>query len=214
MNEKKTKEEIQNQKSNDREKTKDIEKEKDSKQSESKDIELQELKNEIEILKEELQEAEKQNEEYQDRIIHLQADFENYKKRKRKEQEERLRKERERIIKDFIPIYDNLTRAIKSYEENNNKDSFVEGIESIYAQFDDLLNKKEIKPLNAEGEKFDPSKHEALMKVESDQYEHNEIVEEFERGYSYKNRILKPSKVKVNIKTDPETNGEEENNEE
>lgn len=198
------------------EETEEIEKDQEEKtedekvkgETERKEEREDELREQLETLKEKLSEAEEEKEDYRDRLLRLQADLENFKKRQKKKKREQLRKEREGIIRDFIPIYDNLTRAIKDYEENEDQETFIEGIEKIYTQFSELLNKKNIEPMEATGEKFDPSKHEALMKVESDEYEDNEIVEEFERGYSYGDRVLKPSKVKVNVK--PNSNGGKE----
>ncbi len=181
-----------------------------SQDKDQQEKEREELVEEIEGLKEELKEVKEEKEEYHDRLLHLQADFENYKKRQREKTEARLRKEREKLIEEFIPIYDNLTRALKSHEENEEEKSLIEGIEKIYAQFDELLDKKEIEPMDAEGEKFDPSKHEALMKIESDEYEDNEVIEEFEKGYYYEGQVLKPSKVKVNVKSDTKDRNEDE----
>jgi molecular chaperone GrpE len=164
----------------------------------------------IEELKEELKKKENTIQELKDRVRHLKADFDNYKKRQSTQKEEQVTKEKGELIKDLVPLYDNLDRAFKSFEKNDDKDSFVEGVEKIYAQFAEFLEKRDIEPIIAEGEQFDPNKHQALMKVESDEHEHNEITEEFERGYKYKNRVLKPSKVKVNI--NPSDSGGNEDN--
>ena len=163
----------------------------------------------IETLKEELKGKEEKIQELEDRVRHLKADFDNYKKRQSSKKREQVNKEKGELVKALVPLYDNLDRAFKSFEKNNDKDSFVEGVEKIYAQFSEFLEKRDIEPIRAEGEKFDPNKHEALMRVESDDHEHNEITEEFERGYMFKGDVLKPSKVKVNIKpSDSEENGD------
>ena len=163
----------------------------------------------IEDLEAELEEKEATIQELKDRVRHLKADFDNYKKRQSDKKNEQVTKEKGELVKDLVPLYDNLDRAFKSFEKNNDKDSFVEGVEKIYAQFAEFLEKRDIEPIQAEGEKFDPNKHEALMRVESDDHEHNEITEEFERGYMYKGNVLKPSKVKVNIKpSNSEGNGD------
>ncbi len=154
----------------------------------------------VEELEEKLKEKEERIQELKDRVRHLKADFDNYKKRQTSKKEEQVTKEKGELIKDLVPLYDNLDRAFKSFEKNDDKDSFVEGGEKIYAQFAEFLEKRDIEPIKAEGEKFDPNKHQALMRVESDGHQHNEITEEFERGYTYKDKVLKPSKVKVNIK--------------
>ena len=177
---------------------KETEADKDIKEEEEEIEEKNDVK-EREELQREIEEKDQKIENLIDKIQRLQADFENYKKRQRKGRSEQINKEKAKLISDFLPIYDNLTRAFKNFDNNNDKESFIEGIEKIYAQFDDLLSKKEIRPIEAEGDKFDPKIHDALMKVESENHEHNEVVEEFERGYFLGDEILKPSKVKVNI---------------
>lgn len=159
----------------------------------------QEETEEIAKLAEKLEDKDKKIEELKSRIQHLQADFENYKRRHRQETEEKKLEGMGEVIMDIVPAYDNLDRAFQSFERNDDAESFIEGVEKIYAQFSDVLNKRDVEPIEAEGEKFDPKKHQALMKVESDDDEHNVITEEFERGYKFKGKVLKPSKVKVNL---------------
>lgn len=179
--------------------------------SKTKESKQEESPDRIEELEEELEEKQETIQDLKDRIRHLKADFENYKKRQGKKTEEKVKKAKGNLITEVVPIYDNLDRAFKSFEKNDDKESFIEGIEKIYAQFDEFLSKLDVELIKTEGEKFDPNKHEALMRVESDKHEHNEITEEFERGYRYKNEILKPSKVKVNINPSP-NEGETNNN--
>ncbi|MFB6290816.1 MAG: nucleotide exchange factor GrpE [Candidatus Bipolaricaulia bacterium] len=164
----------------------------------------------IEELEEKVEEKEETIKELKDRIRHLKADFDNYKKRQTSKKDAQVNKEKGELIKDLVPLYDNLDRAFKSFEKNDDKESFVEGVEKIYAQFAEFLDKRDIEPIETEGKKFDPKKHQALMRVESDEHQHNEITEEFERGYTYKGKVLKPSKVKVNIKPS-ESEGNEDN---
>jgi len=158
-------------------------------------------------LKVSLAEKEEEIRSFVDRLKRLQAEFENYKKRMQREtgsMEERIS---DREILDFLPLYDNMERAFTSYSGNNDVASFVEGVERIFAQFDQLLKQKGVSPIEALGERFDPARHEALLSVESDGGE-NVILEEFERGYLRNGRLLRPSKVKVNKgkrKTEEET---------
>ncbi|MCR4404966.1 MAG: nucleotide exchange factor GrpE [Candidatus Acetothermia bacterium] len=141
-------------------------------------------------------EARPRVEEYIDRLKHLQADFENYKKRVARERAEFERLVEDRVILKFIPVYDNLERAFRSFNRNNDKDSFIEGLEQVFAQFRALLEKEGVEPIEALGRPFDPAFHEALFVVESD-HEPNTILEEFERGYLRWGRVLRPSRVKV-----------------
>lgn len=156
----------------------------------------------VERLKDEVEEKEETIKELRKRIQHLQADFENYKKRQKKETKQAKYEAAGDVILDIVTVYDNLDRAFKSFEKNDDTESFIEGIERIYAQFTEILSKRDVEPIEAEGEKFDPKKHQALMKVEVDDEGHNTITEEFERGYTYKGNVLKPSKVKVNLNPD------------
>lgn len=160
---------------------------------------LEEYKQRIQQLKDELDAKQTRIEELEDHLKQLQADFENYKRRQKETQKDELERKQQEVIRQFIPIYDNLDRAFKAYNNNGDRDSFIEGIERIYAQFDEVLSKNDIQPIDAVGQQFDPQLHEALMRVESEEHEHNEILEEFERGYTHAGEVMKPSKVKVNI---------------
>jgi molecular chaperone GrpE len=141
-------------------------------------------------------EVQAQVEEYINRIKHLQADFENYKKRVARERAEFERLVEDRTLLKFIPIYDSLERAFRSFSRNNDRDSFIEGLEQIFAQFLSLLEREGVEPLEALGQQFDPAFHEALFTAES-AGESNIILEEFERGYLRWGRVLRPSRVKV-----------------
>ena len=149
---------------------------------------------------------------YIDRLKRLQAEFENYKKRVLRDMASLEARVSDREILDFLPLYDNLERAFASYNGNNDVQSFIEGVERIFGQFDQILKQKGITPIEAVGNLFDPAKHEALLSVESDK-EKNVILEEFERGYMRHGRVLRPSKVKVSKgkkETKEEKNGGED----
>lgn len=161
------------------------------------------LSREIAELKEQLQAT-------IDRLKHLQADFENYKKRVAREREEFARLIEDRFLLKILPIYDNLERAFRSYNHNNDVDSFIEGMERIFAQINDFLDSEGVRPIEAVGKPFDPLLHEALLSIESGERP-NIVLEEFERGYLRAERVLRPSRVKVSRKrpTLPsETSGE------
>lgn len=133
---------------------------------------------------------------YVDRLQHLQAEFENYKKRVLRDMGQLEERIVDREILDFIPLYDNLQRAFANYSDETDAASFVAGVEKIFAQFDQILKSKGVTPIPAEGKVFNPTKHEALLSVESSE-EKNTILEEFERGYERNGRVLRPCKVKV-----------------
>lgn len=133
---------------------------------------------------------------YVDRLQRMQAEFENYKKRMLREMAQIEERIIDREILDFIPLYDNLQRAFANYSDETDAASFVAGVEKIFAQFDQILKGKGVTAIPSEGEMFDPTKHEALLSVESSE-EKNTILEEFERGYERNGRVLRPCKVKV-----------------
>ncbi|MBI3660489.1 nucleotide exchange factor GrpE [Candidatus Acetothermia bacterium] len=154
---------------------------------------------ELDELRTQLDAKEKQLKEYLDRLRRSQADFENYKKRIQKEQEQFLLIMEDRLISEFLPLYDNLERAFRSYNHNKDKESFIEGIERIFAQFHSFMETRGVHLINALGEIFDPAKHEALITVETTE-SGGKVLEEFERGFTREGRVIRPSKVKVSKK--------------
>ena len=161
--------------------------------------EVQEQEREQDQERERLQarvaELEAQVGEYLDRLQHLQADFENYKKRVAREWEERQQAIEDGIILAFIPIYDNLERAFASLDHQN-KEAFIEGIKRIRDQFQQILEKLEVERIAAAGARFDPAFHEAVLRVE-EEGEPNIVVQELEPGYLRAGRLLRPSLVAV-----------------
>jgi molecular chaperone GrpE len=153
----------------------------------------------IDALKLQLETQEKQLKEYLDRLRRAQADFENYKKRIQKEQEHLALLLEDRLISDFLPLYDNLERAFRSYNSNQDKDSFIEGTERIFAQFHSFVESRGVQAIRALGEAFDPALHDALITVESTE-SGGKVLEEFERGFMRHGRVIRPSKVKVSKK--------------
>jgi molecular chaperone GrpE len=131
-----------------------------------------------------------------DRLQRLQAEFENYKKRILREMTSVEERAIDQTILDFLPLFDNLERAFASFTGNNDAQSFIDGVERIFAQFDQILKQKTVTPIEAIGSYFDPAKHEALLSVPSNK-EKDLVLEEFERGYIRNGRVLRPSKVKV-----------------
>ena len=141
-------------------------------------------------------ELEKKDEEIQEYIAHLQrlqADFENFKKITDKRNKDLIKFANEDIIKDFLDCYEDFGRAL----EIENDDDLKEGVELIYNKFKDILTKEGIEEIPTKGEKFDLNKHEAMMVQKSDDVENDYIIEELMKGYMYKDKVLKYSKVIV-----------------
>ncbi|MBN2514727.1 MAG: nucleotide exchange factor GrpE [Deltaproteobacteria bacterium] len=133
-----------------------------------------------------------------DKFLRASAELENYKKRAVKELADAINYGNEKIIKDLLPIIDSLERALDHAIANSEDfDTFVEGLKLIYEKFLKTLEKYGVEKIDAVGIDFDPNFHEAMLQVESEDYEDNKIVEEFERGYLLNGRLLRPVKAAV-----------------
>lgn len=152
------------------------------------------LKNEeLEQVKEDLEKQEAETQEYISLSQRLQADFENFKKITERQNKEIIKFANENVIKDFLDCYEDFSRAL----ETDNNDNLRDGVELIYNKFKDILTKEGVEEIPAKGEKFDLNKHEALMVQESDDVENGYIIDELMKGYMYKDKVLKYSKVIV-----------------
>ena len=152
------------------------------------------LKNEeIEKLKEDLEKQESETQEYISLAQRLQADFENFKKITDKQNKDIIKFANENIIKEFLDCYEDFGRALNVENDENLR----EGIELTYNKFKDILTKEGVEEIPAKGEKFDLNKHEALMVQASDDVENGYVIEELMKGYMYKDKVLKYSKVIV-----------------
>jgi molecular chaperone GrpE len=153
------------------------------------------LKRELSSLKEEL-------EQVKERWMRAVADLENLKKRSTKEREDWTKYANENLLKQIIPVIDNLQRALDHENSQRNEEAFWEGIEMIHRQFLSTLEGLGVKPIEALNKPFDPSIHEAIMQVESDDQEPNTVVQEMEKGYLLHDRLLRPSRVVVSKRND------------
>ena len=152
------------------------------------------LKNEeLEKLKEDLEKQEAETQEYISLSQRLQADFENFKKITDKQNKEIIKFANQNIIKEFLDCYEDFGRAL----EVENDENLRVGIELTYNKFKDILTKEGVEEIPAKGEKFDLNKHEALMVQASDDVENGYVIEELMKGYMYKDKVLKYSKVIV-----------------
>ncbi|AEM78470.1 Protein grpE [Thermoanaerobacter wiegelii Rt8.B1] len=154
----------------------------------------QQTVDEIEELKQKLQQKEAEAQEYLGIAQRLKAEFENYRKRIEKEKAEMIDYGQETVILELLTIMDNFERALASSGDYN---SLKEGIELIYRQFKKILDKFGVKEIEAEGQIFDPYKHHAVMQEEVEGKQPNEIIEVFQKGYYLKDKVIRPSLVKV-----------------
>ena len=132
---------------------------------------------------------------YLDRLARLQAEFDNFRKRSLRDQQDFRDYALAEALKSLLPILDSLDRALKT--TGVSVEDFRSGIELIDKQFHDALSKLGIEPVPAEGEIFDPNLHQAVQMVDTDEVEDHRVIDELQRGYRIKDRLLRPAMVRV-----------------
>jgi len=172
-------------------------------QEEEKKVETEEIEipgtREEELIGE-LETTRKQLEEEKDRCLRLNAEFDNLRKRTQKEKEEFIKYANEKLILELIDVMEALERGLENAKKSENRDKLIEGIELIYKQIKNILEKNGLSPIKAIGEKFDHDKHEAMMQTPTDECEEGIVLEEFARGYMLNNKVIRYSKVRVSKK--------------
>lgn len=158
---------------------------------------LPELQAELDDLRAQLEAARRSVEEEHNQYLRALADFANFKRRKQEEFETYAQFASHELILQLLPIIDNFERALQAAQENQNFDALANGVSLTLRQLHDFLDKQQIQPIEAVGREFDPTLHEAVMRVESENHPDNTIVEELEKGYTQKSRVIRPSRVTV-----------------
>ena len=148
-------------------------------------------------LREKLQSKEQESKENYERYLRQVAEVDNFKKRVNREKEDAIRYANENLIKDILPVMDNLERAIAHAQGGGNGKPLVEGVEMVLRGLLDVFSKHGVVQVPAVGEVFDPGKHEAMAQVESSQYQPNTVINEHHRGYLLRDRLLRPALVTI-----------------
>ena len=159
--------------------------------------EIAKINEEKEHLENKLKDKEKEIEELKDKYLRTYAEMENMKKRLEKEKKEAIEYANETLLKEILPFIDNIERAIEHANENAKIEDFIKGIELTLENLLKTLEKFGVKQITAKDKPFDPNYHEAMGVVETDEVEPNTVVEEMQKGYILKNRLLRPSLVTV-----------------
>ncbi|MDD3995193.1 MAG: nucleotide exchange factor GrpE [Bacilli bacterium] len=151
---------------------------------------------------EELEKIKLENIELNDKVLRSLAELQNYKKRKDEELNRMLKYSDEDLILELLPIIDNFERAIKLDDTNltDELSKFLEGFKMIYSSIVNLLNKYEVKEIESLNKTFDPTYHQAVLTDDLEEYENNIVIEVLQKGYIYKDKVIRPTMVKVNIK--------------
>ncbi|RBP45486.1 nucleotide exchange factor GrpE [Garciella nitratireducens] len=171
-------------------------------QKNSQEIEIEDLKKQKKQKDLEIRDLENKLEDIQERMIRLQADFDNYKKRITKEKENVWSYATEEIIKELLPVLDNFERALSSLGEkeiSNNIESYIQGVQMVYNQFIEVLKKEGLEEIPALGKHFDPNLHHAVAQESKEDCEENLVIEVYQKGYKLKDKVIRPSMVKVCI---------------
>lgn len=137
-----------------------------------------------------------QKAELQDMLQRRQAEFDNFRRRTERERSEFVQYAGSEVIRDLLPVVDDFERALKA--DASGKD-YVKGVQLIYSRMGDLLKKAGVEPIEAVGKPFDPHIHQAVEKVQTADAPDNSVLDEFQRGYFFKGKLLRPSMVKVAV---------------
>lgn len=152
---------------------------------------------ELEQMRQQLETKELEAKQNYERFLREMAELENFKKRMARDKSEAIRFANESLIKDLLPVLDNLERAVEHAKGDGNGKSLLDGIELVLKAFLEAMGKHGVKQISAIGEKFDPGKHEAITQIESEEHRPNTVVEEHHKGYYLLDRLLRPSLVSV-----------------
>lgn len=156
------------------------------------------LQQEIDDLRASLEEARREAAENYEKFLRTLADLDNFRRRTRMEYEEVVANANRELMVGLLPIIDNFERALEAAEQTRNFEALHEGVVLIWKQLRELLSRFGVEPIEAKGKPFDPSLHEAILQAESsEEFPPGTVVEEIQKGYLMKGRLLRPSLVKV-----------------
>ena len=163
----------------------------------------------IELSKEEYEKLKREAEDFKDKFVRLFAEFENARKRNERERAEFVKYANENLLVDFLSILDDLERSVAAANaKHEDYTAFLKGIELVMAHIYDMLKKNDVKAISAVGKKFDPHKHEILMQAEMKEAEDGSVVEEFQKGYTLGDKVIRTAKVKVAVKPQSQESSE------
>ena len=154
-----------------------------------------------EVVEEEVDEltlAKQQIEEEQDKLIRLRADFENYKRRVQLDKASDFKYRAQSVLTDILPVLDNFERALAVETTSEEAASLVKGVDMVYRTLLEAVKKEGLEQIEAQGVAFDPNFHQAVMQEQDDSQESGIVLQELQKGYKLKDRVLRPSMVKVN----------------
>jgi molecular chaperone GrpE len=176
------------------EKTEPIEQEQPERADVESPQEPDKLRQELDDVRAELDKVQKEHDELFGRLQRVSADYANFQKRVPRQISDSVDYEREKIVRSFLPVLDNFDHTLKAHS-GESTDAMVRGVEIIYGQMLDILRSHGVQQIQALGEPFDPSQHEAMMRREEPGKSADIVLEELQKGYMMNGRVLRPSRV-------------------
>jgi molecular chaperone GrpE len=162
----------------------------------------EELPNDTEELKNLLAQKTKEAQENYDRYLRLAAELENIKKRQERETAELRQFANDNLLKELVPVLDNLERALEHGRQSEAPEALMEGLDLVNQDFLKVLGRFGVTPINSVGERFDPAYHHAVMEEEAPEVEDQTVLKELQKGYMLQNRLLRPAMVVVSRNTE------------
>lgn len=165
--------------------------------SEQEEEDINKLRKQLNEYKEKYEALEAEKKQLTDRMLRIQADYDNFKRRTEKERIAERKYQAQDLATELLPVIDNFERALQTEVSDENK-GFKDGMVMIYGQLQNALKSQGIEAIEAVNKEFDPNIHHAVMQVEDENFDSNVIVEELQKGYMLKDKVIRPAMVKVN----------------
>ncbi|MFV8826733.1 nucleotide exchange factor GrpE [Alkalihalobacterium sp. APHAB7] len=162
------------------------------------EVEQTEVTEELSEEQQKVHGLEQQVAELNSRLLRIHADYDNFRRRTKEEKEAAAKYRAQSLVEELLPVLDNFERALAVDPANEETKTLLQGMEMVYRQLQDGLQKEGVEVIASVGQTFDPHLHQAVMQVQEDGHEPNTVVEEFQKGYKLKDRVIRPSMVKVN----------------
>ena len=165
--------------------------------SEQEEEDINKLREQLNEYKEKYEALEAEKKQLTDRMLRIQADYDNFKRRTEKERIAERKYQAQDLATELLPVIDNFERALQTDVSDENK-GFKDGMVMIYEQLQNALKSQGIEAIETVNKEFDPNIHHAVMQVEDENFDSNVIVEELQKGYILKDKVIRPAMVKVN----------------
>lgn len=162
------------------------------------DVVVEDVSGDVDESSAKIAELQAKLDETENKMLRAQADFDNFKRRSRLDQEAAQKYRAQSLVSEILPALDNFERALQIEADNDQTKSLLQGMNMVYNQLAQALQNEGVESIKSVGEEFDPHLHQAVMQVEDENFDSNTVVEELQKGYKLKDRVIRPAMVKVN----------------